>query len=400
MNSEIHVKEPNMYKALIILISIFVIPASALDNQKVVTGAERLDILIPMIANKKIGLAVNQTSMINATHLVDTLLTLNMNIVGIFAPEHGFKGKVERGLTVENDEYLNTGIPIFSIYGAARKPAAEMLTGIDVMLFDIQDVGVRFFTYISTMHYVMEACAENKIPVIVLDRPNPIGHYVDGPIMEQAFTSFVGMHQVPVAHGMTIGEYALMINGEGWLKEGIKCDLTVITMKNYTHSLRYHLPVSPSPNLPDMKSVYLYPSICFFEGTDVSEGRGTDIPFQQFGAPYFKPRVHQFTPVSKPGIAVNPKYEGEICYGYDLSTRSIHELEQIDKIQLRYLIEFYKKSPDKESYFIPFFERLAGTASLRQQIIDGMTEQEIRASWEPGLKKYRQLRKKYLQYPE
>jgi uncharacterized protein YbbC (DUF1343 family) len=268
------------------------------------------------------------------------------------------------------------------------------------MVFDIQDIGVRFFTVVSTMHNVMEACAENNIPVIILDRPNPLGYYVDGPVMQAEFTNFIGMHMVPVVHGLTLGEFATMINGEGWLKDSVKCELEVVEIKNYTHATKYQLPVVPSPNLPDMKSIYLYPSICFFEGAEVNEGRGTWKPFQQFGTPWYKPQDHAYVPISIPVLALHPKFENDTCYGYDLSSLSLEELQEIEQIQLNYLIEFYQKSPDKEHFFTAFFENLAGSDTLRKQIIAGHTEEQIRESWKADLELYKQMRKNYLLYAE
>ncbi|WP_423129612.1 exo-beta-N-acetylmuramidase NamZ family protein [Gaoshiqia sp. Z1-71] len=367
---------------------------------EVISGAARTDIYLPLLNDKRVGLVVNQTSVVDSVHLVDFLLSKKVNITAIYAPEHGYKGTVERGEYIESSIDSVTGIPVFSIYGRTRKPAPEMLRGIDVMLFDIQDIGVRFFTVVSTMSNVMEACAENGIQVIILDRPNPLGYYVDGPVMKPEFTNFIGLHQVPVVHGLTLGEFAMMINGESWLKDSVKCDLEVIPVKNYTHATRYQLPVVPSPNLPDMKSVYLYPMVCFFEGAEVNEGRGTFKPFQQFGAPWFTPRDHAYVPVSIPVLAFHPKFENDTCYGYDLSDSSLEELQDIRQIQLKYLIEFYQKCPDKEAYFTSFFENLAGSDTLRKQIIAGHTEEQIRESWNDDLQNYKEMRKKYLLYDE
>jgi uncharacterized protein YbbC (DUF1343 family) len=293
-----------------------------------------------------------------------------------------------------------TGITVYSIYGSKKKPSAEDLKEIEVMVFDMQDVGVRFFTYISTLHYIMEACAENNLPLMLFDRPNPIGYYVDGPVLDPAFKSFIGMHPIPVVHGMTIGEYAQMINGEGWLKNGVKCQLDVIKAANYTHRTFYQVPVRPSPNLPDMKSIYLYPSICLFEGTQVSEGRGTYKPFQQFGTPTFTPTKHSFVPQDIPSLSINPKFEGKTCYGYDLSGMSVAELQNIRELKLNYLLEFYKKVMDKEKFFLKSFDLLAGSDTLRKQIMAGKTEKEIKESWRPGLEKFKEVRKKYLLYEE
>ncbi len=389
-----------MARLLLSILSALIFLSCSGIEPPVMVGAERLDVLVPKLTGQRVGLVVNQTSLVGSTHLVDTLLTRDINIAGIYAPEHGYRGNIERGQEIADASDSETGIPIFSIYGATRKPTPEMLAGIDLMVFDIQDVGVRFFTYISTLHYVMEACAEQDIPVLVLDRPNPLGHYFDGPIMQPEYSSFIGLHTVPVVHGMTIGEYARMINGEGWLANGIKCDLEVLPLLNYTHQSRYTLPVPPSPNLPDMKSIYLYPSTCFFEGTAVSEGRGTLKPFQQFGAPWYTIGEHQFTPVPIPAMAADPQFNGQVCYGYDLSGIAESDLARLDRLQLRYLLSFYQYSAGPDTFFTPFFERLAGDTVLRQQLIDGRSEKEIRASWQPGLERYGQTRAKYLLYPE
>lgn len=368
--------------------------------ENLILGASRTGLYFPLLKDKRVGVVVNQTSVIDSVHLVDFLISQNMNVAAIYAPEHRYKGKVERGEYIESSTDSVTGLPVFSIYGRLRKPTPEILKGIDVMVFDIQDVGVRFFTVVSTLSNVMEACAENNIPVIILDRPNPLGYYVDGPVMNAEFCNFIGMHKVPVVHGMTLGEYALMINGEGWLNDSVKCNLTVVELKNYTHATKYQLPVAPSPNLPDMKSVYLYPSVCFFEGAEVNEGRGTYKPFQQFGTPWYTPRQHSFIPVSIPVLSLHPKFENQICYGYDLSGTPIEELQEIKQLQLNYLIEFYRKSDQKELFFNDFFENLAGSDTLRRQIIAGQTEEQIRESWKTDLDHFKEMRKKYLLYKE
>ncbi len=369
-----------------------------IGENKIVIGAARTDAYLPLLRDKRVGVVVNQTSMVDSVHLVDFLLSKQVSITAIYAPEHGYKGTVERGEYIESSVDSVTGLPVFSIYGRTRKPNPEMLKGIDVMVFDIQDIGVRFFTVISTMSNVMEACAENGIKVIILDRPNPLGYYVDGPVMKPEFSNFIGLHQVPVVHGMTLGEYARMVNGEGWLKDSVKCELEVITVENYTHDTKYQLPVVPSPNLPDMKSVYLYPMVCFFEGAEVNEGRGTYKPFQQFGTPWFTPRDHAYVPVSIPVLSLHPKFENDTCYGYDLSVKTLAELQEINQVRLNYLIEFYQKSTQKELFFTDFFENLAGSDTLRKQIIAGQTEEQIRESWQPELGQYKEMRKKYLLY--
>ena len=364
-------------------------------------GASRINEYLPLIKDKGIGLVVNQTSTIGNTHLVDSLLALNVNIKGIFAPEHGFRGTADAGEKVEDGKDSKTGIPVISIYGKTKKPSKDMLAGIDLIIFDIQDVGARFYTYISSMHYVMEACAEQDVDFMVLDRPNPNGHYVDGPILNPDFRSFVGMHPIPVVHGMTIGEYAQMVNGEGWLKNGIQCSLKVILCKNYDHQTFYELPIKPSPNLPDMRSIYLYPSTCFFEGTVASEGRGTPTPFQVFGHPKYKGSSnYTFIPVSMPG-AKYPKLEGQVCRGRNLSTISIDSLQRMGRINLSYLIDFYHNFPDKPQFFKAngFFNLLAGNDQLVEAIKAGDTEEAIRATWQEGLDAFKQKRTQYLLYP-
>ncbi len=364
-------------------------------------GAAQLAKYFPLIKGKKLGLVVNQTSRIGTTHLVDSLIELNANIVSIFAPEHGFRGEADAGEHVESGKDAKTGIPIISIYGSNKKPTKDQLKNIDIMIFDIQDVGVRFYTFISTLHYVMEACAEQGIPLLILDRPNPNGFYVDGPLLDPKFKSFVGMHEIPIVHGLTIGEYARMINGEGWLPNGVQCDIDVIPCVNYMHNMTYDLPVKPSPNLPNLRSVLLYPSICFFEGTTFSLGRGTNKQFQVIGHPKLKGYDFQFTPVSMPG-AKTPPLQNKLCYGLDLSTYSVDFLKGNAKIELKWLLEMYKAYPDKENFFLPnnFFDKLAGSDQLRKQIISGLSEREIRASWEPGLTKFKEKREEYLIYPK
>lgn len=361
-------------------------------------GAERLNLYQNKIKDKKLGLIVNPSSRLGNAHLVDTLFNLGFEIKSIFAPEHGFRGKAEAGEKIDNSIDTKTKIPIVSLYGKNKKPSVENLQEIEIILFDIQDVGARFYTYISTLHYVMEACAENKIKVIVLDRPNPNGHYVDGPILEPEYKSFVGMHPVPVVHGMTVGEYAQMINGEFWLKDSVKCDLEIIPIENYTHQTFYELPVKPSPNLPNIRSIYLYPSLCFFEGTKVSIGRGTKTPFQIVGNPSFPKKDFSFTPISIPGASLHPKFKNEKCFGYDLTKIDLELLRNQKGLQLNYLIEFYNTSEDKTNFFIPFFDKLAGNQKLRNQIIVGKSEKEIKESWQKDLEKFNLIRKKYLIY--
>ncbi len=372
-----------------------------IQDIKIKVGAERTNEYLPIISNKNIALVVNQTSVIGKTHLVDSLQKLGILIKKIYAPEHGFRGKADAGEHVVDGVDKKTGLPVVSLYGKKRKPSESDLAGIDVVVFDVQDVGARFYTFISTMSYMMEACAANNLGFIVLDRPNPLGHYVDGPVLEPEYSSFVGLHQVPVVHGMTMGEYARMVNGEGWLSDGLRCDLSVIECANYDHNTFYKLPISPSPNLPNMRAIYLYPSICFFEGTEASEGRGTDKQFQVYGSPNYIKTDFKFTPVSIPG-AKYPKHENEICYGYDLSNLDIKELQEKKSIDLNYLIDFYQNFPDKNNFFLEnlFFDKLAGGSDLRKQIIAGEPESEIRKSWESDLIKFKSIRGKYLLYSD
>jgi uncharacterized protein YbbC (DUF1343 family) len=369
-------------------------------TKEVRPGAWHLPDYLADIEGKKVGLVVNHTSAIGNTHLVDTLLSLNMKITRIFSPEHGFRGTADAGTHIEDEKDPQTGIPIVSLYGSKQKPSEADLEAIDVMVFDIQDVGARFYTYISTLHYVMEACAEASKPLLVLDRPNPNGHYMDGPIREDSFKSFVGMHPVPVVYGMTIGEYAQMINGEGWLSEGVKCNLKIVKCSNYDHQTIYDPPLAPSPNLPNLRSILLYPSLCFFEGTPLSIGRGTTSQFQVIGHPDIKGSTFSFIPKPMFGAA-KPKLENKICYGDDLTSLSTEFIHNQQEINLEYLISFYKRFPDKASFFNSngWFDKLAGTTSLREQIIGGKSIEDIRASWQTGLVSFAEKRLKYLLYP-
>lgn len=382
---------------LLSFLSFFFMTCGKANNQdeKLVLGAERTTAYISGIEGKNIGLLINHTSMIGDTHLVDFLLQKNINIKKIFAPEHGFRGKADAGEKIEDNVDVKTGIQVASLYGKNKKPTPEMLEGLDVVIFDIQDVGTRFYTYISSMHYMMEACAENNVKMIVFDRPNPNGHYIDGPILKPEFKSFVGMHPIPVVHGLTVGELAQMINGEDWLEGGLKCDLEVVTMEHYSHSDSYSLPVKPSPNLPNDKAINLYPSLCFFEGTKMSIGRGTQFPFQVIGYPDEKFGKFSFTPESIVGMSKYPKYKGEICYGVDLRNS-----KRLDLLDLAYVIDNYKLWKKEESFFTNYFNTLAGTDQLKKQIESGMSEKEIKKTWQEVLDKYRILRKKYLLYQD
>ncbi|WP_210486190.1 exo-beta-N-acetylmuramidase NamZ family protein [Rufibacter aurantiacus] len=359
------------------------------------TGAQQTELYLPYLQGKRVGMVVNQTSTIGKTHLVDTLLTRGVKITMIFAPEHGFRGDADAGAHINNSTDPKTGIPILSLYGKNKKPSAEMLKDVDVLLFDIQDVGVRFYTYSSTMHYVMEACAEQNKPMLLLDRPNPIGYLVDGPVLKTPFKSFVGMNTIPIAHGLTLGEYALMINGEKWLQNGVQAQVKTIPVKGYTHKMFYSLPIKPSPNLPNDQSIRLYPFLCLFEGTTVSQGRGTQTPFQVIGAPYYPDKSFAFTPVPIPGMSMDPPYKNQVCYGKDLT-----KLQLKENFTLSYLLDFYQKSGQKEKFFNNFFKSLAGTDELQKQIMAGMSEKEIRASWKPELEAYKKMRKQYLLYPD
>ena len=368
------------------------------DNNPVV-GAYRIDIYRNLIKDKPIAIVANQTSMVGETHLVDMLVGEGMTIKAIFSPEHGFRDMADAGELVGNSIDPSTGIPVISLYGANRKPAPESLHGIDVVLFDIQDVGARFYTYISTLHYVMEACAENNVKCIVLDRPNPNGFYFDGNILDTAYKSFVGMHPIPIVHGMTIGEYAKMINGENWLAGRLKCDLEVITCERYTHSTYYTLPIKPSPNLQNQNSIYLYPSMCFFEGTVLSIARGTTFAFQAYGSPQLPDRGFSFTPESIDG-AKNPLLLGVKCYGVDLRNALDNGIVPNPQINLEWIIDAYNDFPEKDKFFTRYFDTIAGGPTLRQQIQQGMSAEQIRESWKAGLEAFGKLRAKYLLYRE
>jgi len=361
------------------------------------TGADQINKYLPVIKKLRVAIVANQTSKIKNVHLLDTLLCRGVNIRKIFSPEHGFRGNIDAGKKIADGKDLKTGLPIISLYGKHKKPTNKDLSGIDVVIFDIQDVGVRFYTYISTLHYVMEACADNNVKLIVLDRPNPNAFYIDGPVLDTKHKSFVGMHPVPVVYGMTIGEYAEMINGENWINSDNKADLKVVKLMNWNHDTKYILPVKPSPNLPNRESILLYPSLCFFEGTVVSAGRGTDYPFQVFGMPNMAKGDFSFTPRSIEGASRYPKYKGLKCMGVDLRGEGVCVLNT-KQLNLNYLIFAYKNVFNKNKFFNSFFEKLAGTDNLRRQIIGGVSVRDIRESWQDDIAKFKIIRAKYLLY--
>ena len=391
-------------KNTVYFILLVCISCTAQENKKITTetiqvAANRTEAYLPLLQGKNVGVVGNQTSVIfksekDYTHLVDSLLSRSVSIKRVFAPEHGFRGTADAGERIEDGIDSKTGLPIISLYGDQKKPDPQHLRDLEVILFDIQDVGARFYTYISTLHYMMEACAEQGIQLIVLDRPNPNGHYIDGPVLEENYKSFVGMHPVPVVHGLTIGEYAQLINGEKWLMNGLQCDLKVITMENYSASRAYDLPIKPSPNLPNATSINLYPSLCFFEGTSVSAGRGTGMQFQVFGSPVLDSTYFdfEFTPISNPG-AKYPKHENKLCFGKNLQNE-----KELDHLNLDWLLQAYDHTQDQASFFNSFFNKLAGNSSLKEQIQQGKTAEDIKESWQANLENYKSKIKPYLLY--
>jgi uncharacterized protein YbbC (DUF1343 family) len=374
--------------------------ASATFAQEIRPAAEDTGRYLPLLQNKEVALVVNHASAAGSGHLVDLLLERGVHVAKIFAPEHGFRGMADAGEHLKDGIDPKSGLPIVSLYGKHKKPGKSDLEGIGLIVFDIQDVGVRFYTYLSTLHYVMEAAAENGVPVIVLDRPNPNANRIDGPLLKEEFRSFVGLHPVPILYGMTIGEYAMMINGEGWLANGLRADLKVITMPHYSHSDLYHLPIKPSPNLPNDLSIALYPSLALFEGTTFSAGRGTTKQFQLYGDPCYGKKTFSFIPEPREG-AKYPKHERKVCYGVDLSGTDLQAIRRSQQMNLAYLLDAYRQTTDKERFFLKnnFFDRLAGNDTLRRAIVAGKNEQEIRAGWEEGLKRFKKVRQKYLLYP-
>ena len=376
-------------------------------NKNFKTGAEQTELYLPMLKGKRVGMVVNPTSVIGKTTTVDSLLKRGVNIVKIFGPEHGFRGDASAGVHVGDDVDKKTGIKVVSLYGKQSTPSNENMKDIDVMIFDIQDVGVRFYTYINTLQHVMEACAVNNKEVMILDRPNPNGFVIDGPILDPKYKSGIGMQPIPVSHGVTVGEYAQMLNGEGWLKDKMKCKITVIKNANYDHDMPYELPVTPSPNLNTAASILLYPSTCLFEGIYANLGRGTQFPFTVLGAPYYK-GIYEFSfkPTGIKGMAETPLFKDEVCYGLDLRNYDTSIFRKTRQINIQWVMEMYKASPRKEDFFnsklskeMGNIDKLIGVGEFRQQIINGNTEAEIRASWEPALSKYKEMRKKYLLYP-
>lgn len=391
----------NKIQKVIFVLSILITIATPTMAQPVV-GAALMDEYLPLLQGKRVAVCGNHTSMVGNAHLVDTLLSRGVNVTTIFCPEHGFRGDAEAGANIQSTVDSKTGLPIVSLYGKNKKPQPEQVKNLDVIVFDIQDVGCRFYTYISTLHYVMEAAAENGVKVIILDRPNPNGYFVDGPVLKPEFRSFVGMHCVPVVHGMTIGEYGQMVNGEGWLDNGVKCDLTVVKMRGYDHTMRYSLPIAPSPNLQSDAAVFLYPSLCLFEGTNVSVGRGTDRPFEMFGCPEMQSGDFFFTPHPIKGVSENPPFNGQECRGYQLTAVATAHLNSFNIFNVAFLQLAYRDFPNQSKFFLSngFFNKLAGNDELQKQIIYGVSADDIRASWKEDLDKFKAIRSQYLLYPD
>jgi uncharacterized protein YbbC (DUF1343 family) len=388
-------------RMLILAFSFLVLlPISIYSQSQVKCGADRIELYLPLVKNKNVAVVANQASTIGSVNLVDSLIRSEVNVVRIFCPEHGFRDYADAGSSLKDYIDSATQVPVVSLYNNKKKPDPDDLEDVDVVLFDLQDVGVRFFTYLSTLSLVMESCAENKVPLIVLDRPNPNGFYIDGPVIDSTFFSFVGLHPVPVVYGMTIGEYAQMVNEEGWLKKGMICELQVIQLKNYTHKTRYQLPVAPSPNLRNMNAVYLYPSLCLFEGTKMSVGRGTSSPFEVMGSPEMTGFSFSFVPEVKNSKSVTPLFSGQTCYGLDLHNALIENPDLIGKINLSWLIMAYGNMGNDPKFFNGYFDKLAGNSLLRRQIISGVSEDKIRNSWKQKISLFKQIRTKYLLYPD
>ena len=387
-----------MNRKIILLFGLLLASLSAPAQDRIETGAEQTGRYLPLLEGRRVGIMTNHTGTVGRTHLVDTLRSLGVDIRVVFAPEHGFRGQADAGESVASYRDRKTGINVVSVYGSTKRPPDSIMQRLDVLLFDIQDVGLRYYTYLSSMHYLMEACAANGKQLIVLDRPNPNGFYVDGPVLEAKHRSFVGMHPIPIVHGMTLGELARMIDGEGWLRDGLRCKLTVIPCRGYTHRSRYRLPTAPSPNLPNMRAVYLYPSLCFFEGTPVSLGRGTDFPFQAYGHPELQGDF-SFTPRSNAG-AKNPPLKDKLCHGVDLRTSPSDERIWEREVDLGYVIDCYRQLNLGEKFFTPMFDRLTGTDYVRQMILQGAGADRIKASWADDVERFKQTRKPYLLYEE
>jgi uncharacterized protein YbbC (DUF1343 family) len=371
------------------------------------TAAEQTDKYVPYLKGKRVAMLANQTSIIGKTHLVDSLKTLGINIVKVFGPEHGFRGNASAGTAIADETDVSTGIPVISLYGKKNKPTKEDLADVDIMVYDLQDVGCRFYTNINSLSRLMEACYENGKELLILDRPNPNGYLVDGPILDMKFKSGIGMFPLPISHGLTVGEFAQMANGEGWLTNKVKCNLKIIKVANYNHDMPYVLQVSPSPNLNTQQAILLYPSTCLFEGTYLNHGRGTYFPFTLIGSPELRGKYQfTFTPTGIKGMAETPLFMNQVCYGLDLRKFDVALLRKKKQVNLQWIMELYKNSPYKEKFFnsklskeMGVIERLAGSALFRQQIIDGISEKKIRETWEPGLTEYKAMRKKYLLYP-
>lgn len=401
----IHFRFKNTYFfSVILMLSLFIFFGFGCNpkvennaQNKIVVGANQTLKYLPLLKNKRVAVLANQTSVIfkdddTYVHLVDSLISQKINIVKVFAPEHGFRGKADAGEHVADGIDIKTNLPVFSLFGKNRKPKLELLDNVDIVVFDIQDVGVRFYTYISTMNNMMEACAEKGIPMLILDRPNPNGHYIDGPTLESEHSSFVGLHPIPLVYGMTIGEYAQMVNGEKWLKDSLQCDINIITLKNYNHQSEVYLPIRPSPNLPNDKSINLYPSLGFFEGTIINAGRGTEFQFQRYGAAFF--HENDFSYIPQPNFGSKyPKFDGEKCYGVDLS-----KTKKLSKVDISFLVDAYHKTPKDKNFFGKTFTVHAGTLKLQQQLESGMSAKEIRATWRKDVEKFRTVRVNYLLY--
>jgi uncharacterized protein YbbC (DUF1343 family) len=370
------------------------------SNSQVIVGGGRPDQYLKMLKGKKVGVVANSASLVNGVNTVDTLLAMKVKVRKIFSPEHGFRVSQEAGATISDTTDARTGIPVISLYGKKKMPDAHDLEGIDIVVFDIQDVGVRFYTYISTLALVMQACAENEVPLVIFDRPNPNAFYIDGPVLQREDSSFVGMFPIPVVYGMTIGEYGQMVAGEGWLRNGVSCKLTVIPAGNYTHSTFYELPANPSPNITSMNAAWLYPSVCLFEGTVISVARGTCFPFEAFGHPDLRGFTFSFVPEEIPGMSTDPPYLGKTCWGLDLRTFYTEKPKLKGRINLAWLMMTFRDMRGNPDFFTGYFDKLAGNHELRKQIMNEMPEQAIRASWQEGLEKFRKIRSKYLIYPE